>query len=129
MVGSRMFNKADIRLRQIFDCNKFFGGLNVIAIGDFYQMRPVRDCYVFKNPGFSHECLAPNPWTENFEIFSLTQIMRQKEEKHFCEVLNRLRKSQCTEEDHKLFKSCIVKKDSKEYDKKIMHIFPFARGC
>ena len=41
MVGSRMFNKADIRLHQIFDCNKFFGGLNVIAIGDFYQMRPV----------------------------------------------------------------------------------------
>ena len=52
--------------------------------------------------------------------------MRQKEEKYFCEVLNRLRKSQCTEKDHKLFKSCIVKKDSKEYDKKIMHIFPFA---
>ena len=52
--------------------------------------------------------------------------MRQKEEKYFCEVLNHLRKSQCTEEDHKLFKSCIVKKDSKEYDKKIMHIFPFA---
>ena len=41
MVGSCMFNKADIRLCQIFDCNKFFGGLNVIAIGDFYQMRPV----------------------------------------------------------------------------------------
>ena len=69
MVGSQMFNKADIRLHQIFDCNKFFGGLNVIAIGDFYQMCPVRDCYVFKNPGFSNECLAPNPWTENFELF------------------------------------------------------------
>ena len=41
MVGSHMFNKADIRLCQIFDCNKFFGGINVIAIGDFYQMHPV----------------------------------------------------------------------------------------
>ena len=61
MVGSLMFNKADIGLRQLFDCNKFFGGLNVIAIGDFYQMHPVQDCYVFKNPGFSYECLAPNP--------------------------------------------------------------------
>ena len=41
-------------------------------------------------------------------------------------MLNCLCKAQCTEEDHKLFKSCIVKKDSEEYDKKIMHIFPFA---
>ena len=61
---------------------QFFGGLNVIAIGDFYQMHPVQDCYVFKNPGYAYECLAPNPWTEIFEIFSLTEIVRQKEDKY-----------------------------------------------
>ena len=41
--------------------------------------------------------------------------MCQKEEKKFCEILNCLRKGQCTEEDDKVFQSCIVKKDSPDY--------------
>ena len=126
MVGTTLSGYANIRLQEIFDCKKPFGGKHVIAIGDFYQMKPVMDGYVFKNSGKHYTALAPNVWCDNFKIYSLVEIMRQKEEKKFCEILNCLHKAQCTEEDNRVFESQIVKKDSQEYKYNTRHIFPFA---
>ena len=83
---------------------------------------------MFKNSGKPYIALAPNVWCNNFKIHSLTEIMYQKEEKKFCEILNHLRKGQCTEEDNKVFESRIVKKDSQDYNYSARHIFPFANA-
>ena len=99
MVGSTLSKYANIRLQEIFDCKRPFGGKHVIAIHDFYQMKPVMDGYIFKNSGKHYTALAPNVWCDNFKIYSLVEIMRQKEEKKFCEILNHLCKGHCTEED------------------------------
>ena len=48
MVGSTLSEYRNTRLQEIFDCKKPFGGKHVIAIGDFYQMKPVMDGYIFK---------------------------------------------------------------------------------
>ena len=128
MVGSTLAEYANIRLQEIFDCKKPFGGKHVIAIGNFYQMKPVMDGYIFKSSGKRYTALAPNVWCDNFKIYSLTEIMHQKEEKNFCEILNHLCKGQCTEEDDKVFQSCIVKKDSPDYKFNVRHIFPFANA-
>ena len=45
-----------------------------------------------QNSGKHYTGLAPNVWCDNFKIYSLVEIMRQKEEKKFCEILNRLLK-------------------------------------
>ena len=42
---SMLFKKSEKRLRQIMGTTKPFGGLHVIAIGDFFQMAPVKDSY------------------------------------------------------------------------------------
>ena len=83
MVGSTLAEYANIRLQEIFDCKKPFGGKHVIAISDFYQMKPVMDGYIFKNSGKHYTALAPNVWCDNFKIYSLTEIMHQKEEKNY----------------------------------------------
>ena len=93
MVGCHIFNKIDQHLQEIFGCKKVFGGCHVVAIGDFYQMKPVKDTYIFKNPDSGYSALATNTWTDHFKIFTLVEIMNKCDEKEFCEVLNRLRKS------------------------------------
>ena len=77
MVGSRLFEKCNLHLQDIFGTKKPFGNKNVIAIGDFYQMKPVLNSYVFKNSGRVYRALAPNLWCDHFQIFSLEEIMRQ----------------------------------------------------
>ena len=125
MVGCHIFNKIDQCLLEIFGHKKEFGGCHVVAIGDFYQIKPVKDTYILKNPDSGYSALATNTWTDHFKIFTLVEIMRQHDENEFCEVLHRLRKAQCTQADHDLFQSCIVDKNLTKYDPYVSHIYPF----
>ena len=128
MVGSTLSEYGNIRLQEIFDSKKPFGGKHVITIGDFYQMKTVKDGYIFKNSGKCYTALAANVWCDNFKIYSLTEILHQKEEKKFSEILNHLCKAQCTEEDNRIFKSRIIIKDSQDYNFGARHVFPFANA-
>jgi hypothetical protein len=48
LVGAKMFNVIDNRLRSIKHIqNKFFGGVDIIMIGDFYQTPLVKDNWIF----------------------------------------------------------------------------------
>ena len=42
--------KFDQCLQEIFGCKKVFGGHHIVPIGDFYQVKPDKDTYIFKNP-------------------------------------------------------------------------------
>ena len=81
MVGCHIFNKIDQHLQKIFGCKKVFGGHHVVAIGDFLQMKPVKDTYIFKNPNAGYSALATNTWMDHFKIFTLVESMRQCDEK------------------------------------------------
>uniref|UniRef100_A0A1X7V9Z2 ATP-dependent DNA helicase n=1 Tax=Amphimedon queenslandica TaxID=400682 RepID=A0A1X7V9Z2_AMPQE len=71
------------------DTEVLFEGLNVIAVGDFSQLPPVRDKFVFEdgrgyNPGSTHL------WRDEFKLIELTQNMRQIGDRifrnsHLCE--------------------------------------------
>ena len=114
MVGARMFRDINLRLQEIKGNKKLFGGLNVIVFGDLYQLSPIMDDWVFESLGKepknkkaklqSADALAPNVWMENFTCFELTQVMRQKDDQPFCELLNRLREGNHTSHDIKTIK-------------------------
>ena len=36
-------------IKETDDAEVYFGGLNIIAVGDFYQLPPVHDRFVFQN--------------------------------------------------------------------------------
>jgi len=62
-VVARMFNVIDNILRSIKHIeNKFFGGVDVILIGDFFQAPPVKDNWIFQNIKNNVNALAPNFW-------------------------------------------------------------------
>lgn len=56
-------------------------------------MKPVFDSWIFAS-GYSSgndlEILAPNLWQDLFSVFELTEVMRQKEDIEFAQLLNRL---------------------------------------
>ena len=110
MVGKWLWNKSDQRLKEIFGTKKDFGGLHVIAVGDFYQMAPVKDSYVFKDDDRDYGPLATNLWKKHMQVYTLTEIMCQRGEKKFCEVLNRLRTGDLIESDNSIFESRIVRR-------------------
>ena len=123
MVGRQLWNKGDQRLKEIFGTKKDFGGLHVIAVGDFYQMAPVRD-YVFKDDDRGYGPLATNLWTNHMQVYTLTDIMQQRDEKKFCEILNRLRTGDSIQEDHEIFESHTVRRTDDHYLSQAHHFFP-----
>jgi hypothetical protein len=68
-----------------------FGGISILAVGDLFQLKPVFDGLVFENLSQEYGPLALNLWRENFKMYELTVIMRQKDSREFAELLNRLR--------------------------------------
>lgn len=90
MLNDILFDKVS-RVLQILRKNlKPFGGVQVVLVGDLYQLPPVEGRYCFQSPLWS-AC--------KFEICELTQNMRQKDDEPFMEMLKRLRLGRCSRED------------------------------
>ncbi|KAL3983641.1 sodium/potassium-transporting ATPase subunit beta [Sarotherodon galilaeus] len=77
----------DARLKQIKGTRRPFGGMSVIAVGDFYQLPPVRQ----SKPLCVHDPSEIDLWREHFQMITLTEIMLQKDDVVFAEMLNRIR--------------------------------------
>ena len=109
MVSNYMLKFIHLRLQEIKSNNLPFGGVNVITVGDLYQLKPVMGQFVFEDYRNNYGPLATNLWTEHFKIYELTEIMRQKDDKKFAQLLNRLRIGAHTKNDIKILKSTKLK--------------------
>ncbi|XP_078383037.1 uncharacterized protein LOC144665645 [Oculina patagonica] len=126
MVGSGMFTFLNLRLQQIMGTEKLFGGVNLVTVGDLFQLKPVFDKWIFENSTDSYSALATKIWQEHFKMFELSEIMRQKDDKEFAELLNRLREGKHTEQDVEVLKRRILKvkpTDSSDYPVNVTHLF------
>ncbi|CAB4042533.1 ATP-dependent DNA helicase PIF1, partial [Paramuricea clavata] len=125
MVGSGMFTFLDLRLQQIMGTKEPFGGLSVITVGDLFQLKPVFDHWIFENSSESYNTLASNLWQQYFQMFELPQVMRQREDKDFAEIINRIREGKHTENDIRVLKERIFTLTSEhpEYPITSTHLF------
>ncbi|XP_070183583.1 uncharacterized protein [Littorina saxatilis] len=124
MVGANMMGFVSQRLQQLMGCSKPFGGVSVLAVGDLFQLRPVMDRWVFQPSRGPYEALAPIVWQELFQMFELTQVMRQKDDRTFAEALNRIREGCHTKEDASLITSRVVKSSIPD---NMLHLFTSRR--
>ncbi|XP_002733238.1 uncharacterized protein LOC100378309, partial [Saccoglossus kowalevskii] len=93
MVDKRLLVYVHGRLRQIKQTGDYspFGNVSVIAVGDFYQLAPVKGKALFvENQGI-------DLWNDYFSIAELTHIVRQQDSK-FAETLNNIRTRQKSDE-------------------------------
>jgi len=94
------------RLKQIFLQDKLFGGIPFLVVGDFHQIRPVFAKFVFQELNDSPiQAIIGNILWELFQMFELTEVMRQKEDLDFAVALNNMAKGQMTETDITLIRS------------------------
>ena len=83
MVSNNMLRYIHVHMQEIKSNNLPFGGINMIAVGDFYQLKPVMGQFIFENYNKNYGPLATNLWTHYFKLYELTEIMRQKDYKIF----------------------------------------------
>ncbi|XP_069110076.1 ATP-dependent DNA helicase PIF1-like [Argopecten irradians] len=120
MVGNKLFAFMHERLTELTGTKRDFGGISIIAVGDLFQLSPVADSWIFNDLKIG---LAKNLWKEHFQLFELEEIMRQKDDLHFAQMLNRLRLNELLPEDKDLIKSHIVTPTSSAYPKNVLHLF------
>ena len=87
MVGNEMFSLLESRLKKIKENKQAFGGVSVIVIGDLLQLKPVCGNWIFNDLDKGIACLAPNLWKELLCMHELTEIMRQKDDLQFAQLL------------------------------------------
>lgn len=130
MVGAELLLEVDQRLRQIKSSDKAFGGISLLAVGDLYQLSPVKQRAVFAISRNLRHTLYGSPWLDCVRMVELTRNMRQKD-RQFSDMLNRIRVGNCTREDESVLRTRILNVDrqSSEYPTDIIHIFDTNQEC
>ena len=126
MVGSDMLSYVYLRLQEIKGNREPFGGVHVLLVGDLFQLRPVGDSWIFANSSGDYSSLAENLWQTLFNMFELTEVMRQKDDAPFAEILNRIREGRQTEKDISILTSRSVSSKTPDYQglRNELHLFP-----
>ena len=123
MVSNSMLSFINQRLQELTGSRVPFGGVSIIAVGDLYQLKPVSGDWIFNDLTHDATSLANNLWKEHFSVFELTEIMRQKDDMEFAELLNRLRLNLLTKEDKEKLRTCSIEKCSPGYQLDAPHLF------
>ena len=90
MVSQHLLQYANQRLNQVLQPNAptaSFGNISVITFGDFYQLPPVQGRSLLSD---DPRALTDNLWKQ-LAKHNLDEVMRQKDDKEFALLLNRLR--------------------------------------
>ena len=91
LIGCRIKVWIDARLRQLKNPKLPFGGVSIIQVGDFNQLQPLQDKWIFeKCMSCPYEHFVGDDLWDNFKLFELTEIMRQKDDAIFAQALNKL---------------------------------------
>ena len=128
MVGNTMLKLIHLRLQEAKGNKLPFGGVNIICVGDLYQLQPVMQSYIFMDISTEYGPLATNLWKEYFPIFELTEIMRQKDDNKWKQVLSKIRVCNHTLADIELI---MTREISEEKSLKMIdtpHLFPTQDG-
>ena len=123
MVGHNFFRFINIRLQDIMANDEPFGGLHVICFGDLYQLPPVKEKWIFENNEKGLSSLEINLWTEYFYLYELTEIMRQREEYEFAQLLNRMRVGKLIQSDFVQLQTRVVPAHESNDGLDCLHIF------
>ena len=101
MVKSDLLYQIHLRLCEVKQNQRLFGGIAVFAFGDLLQLAPVNANWIFaapRNSDFLTRHLIESLWS-TFMVINLVQNHRQGSDRQYAESLNRIRVGEATDED------------------------------
>lgn len=101
MVSCEFFERIDLLAREVRRCDMPFGGIRLILSGDFLQLPPVKEKYVFTGTTFPEIFFGQNP---SGKVFLFDTPYRFNDLQYF-QLLSRFRIAQPIPEDIKLIES------------------------
>jgi ATP-dependent DNA helicase PIF1 len=88
MIDKELFEKISIILSIIKSNDVYFGNIQIILVGDFCQLAPVKGKY----------CFLADIWNKmNIKIVLLEKLIRHNEDLLFQQILKIVRKGRCTD--------------------------------
>lgn len=109
MVGCKLLAKVSEALSDAKSSESAFGGMSVILAGDFAQLPPVSEtrlyAWVNTTQGASTSSgqdvvMGKLLWLSFNVVVILREVMRQKGDQAFIDLLSRLREGKCTHDDY-----------------------------
>ena len=129
MIGAQTLYKIHMHLQEIKGLhysNTRFRNVTIIAVGDLYQLPPLKDKKIYDTPGTGDDpnpvCLHQSLWKENFYFQELKHVVRQKN-KQFAQLLNRVREAKITEHDETTLKGRVTTLDHPDHFTDALHVY------
>lgn len=91
MMDDVLFSKISELLCKIKDNKKPFGGIQIILVGDFCQLSPINNDYCFTSPLWE---------LSNLKTIELIELVRQKDDVEFQNILQEIRKGKCSKKTY-----------------------------
>ena len=97
-----------------------------MKIVKLYQLPPLKDKKIHDTPGTGDDpnpvCLHQSLWQENFYFHELKHVVRQKN-KHFAQLLNRVREANITEHNETTLKARVTTLDDPDHFTDALHVY------
>ncbi|KAF8007778.1 hypothetical protein BT93_K1699 [Corymbia citriodora subsp. variegata] len=116
MVDAELFDDLECIAREVRESDETWGGIQLIATGDFLQLPPIPRNESTKQFAFEADC-----WQSSFDLqIELTKVFRQSDER-LVKVLQGIRKGEISPDDWEfLEESCA----SDEPDPSVVRLYP-----
>jgi energy-coupling factor transporter ATP-binding protein EcfA2 len=94
--------QINLRLQELKGCQELFGGVNVLLFGDLMQLPPVIGTPIYLQP---EEMEGTLHLFHQFNFCELTEIVRQRGDSTFVDLLNNLREGRMTVEQYEVLQN------------------------
>ena len=102
MIDSLLFDKLEFIARSVRNSSLAWGGIQLILVGDFFQLPPVALGSFGKK-----FCFQSSAWTQaRIRRVLLREIVRQSSDPKFASVLSEIRVGKCSESSLQILRSC-----------------------
>lgn len=102
MISSDIFDAISNGMSDIIGINKPFGGLQVLFVGDFFQLPPVPDIERARSNEYAFES---KNWIKSIDVNIELDINFRQNNDIFLNVLNNIRKGNCSVSDFNYIKT------------------------